>query len=121
MDQANDAAPTRLSAESLSEKDRAVAKAVHEVAGELGVTSSQVAIAWTTHRSATIRPILGVRRVDQLRDNLGALDVTLPPELVSRLDDATGFSPGFPTEFIDQTSPWVFGAALVEPSASGQR
>jgi aryl-alcohol dehydrogenase-like predicted oxidoreductase len=87
---------------------------VREVAGELGVTPSQVAIAWTTHRSTAVLPIVGARRVDQLRDNLGALDVTLTPDLAARLDEATGFSPGFPTEFIDQTSPWVFGAAHLE-------
>ncbi len=59
-------------------------------------------------------PIVGARRVDQLRDNLGALDVTLPAALAVRLEEATGFTPGFPTDFIDQTAPWVFGAALVE-------
>ncbi|OHV40582.1 MULTISPECIES: aldo/keto reductase [Pseudofrankia] len=110
-DQASDLTRTRLSAESLTDRDLAVARSVRAIADELGVTPSQVAIAWTRSRSVAILPILGARRVDQLRDNLGALDVTLSPDLVDRLDDATGFSPGFPTDFIDQNSPWVFGAA----------
>ncbi|MDT3441005.1 MULTISPECIES: aldo/keto reductase [unclassified Pseudofrankia] len=120
-DQAGGPAPTRLSAASLTELDLAVARTVREVADELGVTPSQVAIAWTTCRSAAILPILGARRVDQLRDNLGALDVTLTPDLVARLDSATGFSPGFPTEFIDQTSPWVLGAADLDSQPHGAR
>lgn len=69
------------------------------------LTPSQVAIAWTTTRSPAIRPILGVRRLEQLTDNLGALDLVLPTEAVSRLDEATGFSLGFPHDFITETSP----------------
>lgn len=102
---------SRVSPESLSERDRAVARAVDEVADELGVTSSQVAIAWTRARSRAIHPIVGARTVEQLRDNLGALDRTLPGEAVERLSAASGFTPGFPADFIAQTGAWVFGEA----------
>lgn len=103
--------PTRIAPDSLGERDLAAARAVQEVADELGVTASQVAIAWTRARSRAIHPILGARSVRQLRDNLGALDVTLPADAVERLCAAVDFSAGFPTDFIDQTSPWVFGEA----------
>jgi aryl-alcohol dehydrogenase-like predicted oxidoreductase len=104
---------SRLAANPLSERDRAVAVAVQSVADELGVTASQVALAWTTARSSAVIPILGARRVDQLRDNLGSLELVLPPEAVERLSSAGGFELGFPSDFIRQTSPWVFGASLV--------
>jgi hypothetical protein len=39
------------------------------------------------------------------------VDCTLPPDAVARLDVVTGFEVGFPTDFIAQTSPWVFGDA----------
>jgi hypothetical protein len=32
---------------------------------------------------------------------------------VPRLEAATQFSPGFPTDFIAQTRPWVLGAAAL--------
>ncbi|NUR84989.1 MAG: aldo/keto reductase [Nonomuraea sp.] len=108
-----DQAPTRLSAGSLSARDHAVARAVQEVAEELGATPSQVAIAWTMSRSAAVRPIVGARSAAQLRDNLGALGLTLPAESAARLEEATGFTLGFPADFIAQTSSWVFGAARV--------
>ncbi|HEY3503409.1 MAG TPA: aldo/keto reductase [Actinocatenispora sp.] len=104
---------TRLDPASVDEHAHAVARTVHEVADERGATPAQVAIAWTMARSPAIRPIIGARRADQLRDNLGALDVRLSAEECARLEAATDFAPGFPTEFIAQTSPWVFGAALV--------
>jgi aryl-alcohol dehydrogenase-like predicted oxidoreductase len=57
--------------------------------------------------------ILGARRAEQIRENLGALDVRLSAEDRARLEAVTGFRPGFPSDFIAETSPWVFGAALV--------
>jgi len=101
---------TRLSAASIADHDLAVARVVHDVAGEIGASASQVAIAWTMVRSTAVHPIIGARRLDQLLDNLGALDCQLPAEAVSRLEQATGFLPGFPGDFIAETSPWVFGA-----------
>ena len=104
-------AGTRVAAESISDRDLAVARVVQEVANEIGATASQVAIAWTTLRSKAVHPIIGARRLDQLIDNLGAVDCTLAPDLVARLEHATGFTPGFPTDFIAEVSPWVFGDA----------
>jgi aryl-alcohol dehydrogenase-like predicted oxidoreductase len=85
--------------------------AVREVAAELGATPAQVAIAWTRAKSRTVHPIIGATTVDQLTDNLGAADVVLPPEAVHRLDSATDFAVGFPTEFIARCEdhPAVFG------------
>lgn len=111
-------AATRLTPDSLSSHDHAVARVVQEVADGLNATASQVAIAWTTSRSAVIHPILGARRLEQLNDNLGALHLNLPAEALSQLNDATAFTPGFPNDFITQTSPWVFGAALPSPTTS---
>ncbi|MGW7680919.1 aldo/keto reductase [Kribbella sp. NPDC054772] len=110
---ATPAAEGRLSAESLSAKDHAVAQVVQEVADELGTTPSQVAIAWTMSRSPRVHPIVGARTTKQLGENLAAADLTLPPEAITRLEAATDFTPGFPIDFIAQTSDWVFGSALV--------
>jgi aryl-alcohol dehydrogenase-like predicted oxidoreductase len=102
-------AGTRVTPDSLSARDHAAAKEVQEVADELGVTPSQVAIAWTRARSRAIHPIIGARTVSQLKDNLGALEVTLPDDAVQRLEAATDFTLGFPADFITQTEGWVFG------------
>jgi aryl-alcohol dehydrogenase-like predicted oxidoreductase len=106
----------RLAPESLSSRDHAVARVVQDVADELGVTPSQVAIAWTMNRSPVIHPIIGARTADQLRDNLAAVDLTLPPKTITRLEEATGFTLGFPNDFIAETSPWIFGSALIDRS-----
>jgi aryl-alcohol dehydrogenase-like predicted oxidoreductase len=101
----------RLPADSVTRRDHEIARAVRDVAGELGVSASQVALAWTMTRSRAVHPILGVRRTDQLQDNLQALSVKLPPESVTRLEAATGFEIGFPHDFIADMQAFVFGEA----------
>jgi aryl-alcohol dehydrogenase-like predicted oxidoreductase len=104
---------TRLDPAALDARSHAAADAVRQVAEARGVTPAQVAIAWTMNRSPAVHPIIGARRVDQLRDNLGAVNVHLSSEECARLEAAVTFEAGFPHDFIAQTAPWVFGAALV--------
>jgi aryl-alcohol dehydrogenase-like predicted oxidoreductase len=106
------AGAARLDQGAISDVDLGVARVVQEVADELSVTPAQVALAWTRRR-ADVLPIIGARTLDQVRDNLACTAVTLPPESVARLEAATGFSAGFPTDFIAQTTPWVLGAAAL--------
>jgi aryl-alcohol dehydrogenase-like predicted oxidoreductase len=96
---------------SLTPRDKAAAEAVRAVADELGATPAQVAIVWTRSRSAAVHPLVGVSSVDQLVENLGALDLVLPDEAVARLEAAVEFERGFPADFIAECepSPFVFG------------
>lgn len=85
------------------------------MADELGVSSSQVALAWTRAHRPWIHPILGARNPAQLADNLAAIDLELPEDAVARLDKASAIDLGFPMDFIlDTTSDFVYGP-------SGQR
>ncbi|WP_326827095.1 aldo/keto reductase [Streptosporangium sp. NBC_01756] len=100
---------TRINPRSLGARDHTVAQAVQEVADDLGASPAQVAIAWTRARSQAVHPILGARTAEQLKDTLGALDLTLPDDAVSRLESATDFTLGFPGDFLAQADPAVFG------------
>jgi aryl-alcohol dehydrogenase-like predicted oxidoreductase len=104
---------TRIDPATLSHHQHAVAAIVQEVAADLGATPAQVAIAWTRARSPAVCPIIGARHLDQLLDNLGAADLELPAEAVTRLEAITELDLGFPATFIRDTSPWVFGAAAL--------
>jgi aryl-alcohol dehydrogenase-like predicted oxidoreductase len=57
-----------------------------EIAGEKGVTPSQVAIAWTLGRPAVASIIIGGRNDQQFTENLKAADVKLTAEERARLD-----------------------------------
>ncbi|MEQ4505079.1 aldo/keto reductase, partial [Pseudomonas sp.] len=64
---------------------------VLEVAGELGVSAGQVAIAWAGSHGAV--PIIGPRSHEQIADNLGALSLTLTDEQLQRLDAVSSLDP----------------------------
>lgn len=55
------------------------------------------------------RPIVGARRLDQLADNLGSVDVELDAEALGRLGKASSSSLSFPHNFIRDTAPFVYG------------
>jgi Aldo/keto reductase family len=80
----------------------AIVDAVLDVAAELGVPASHVAIAWMRQQGARAAtayvPIIGPRSVAQLDDYLGALDVTLTPAQFARLDEVSAIRLGTPHE-----------------------
>jgi voltage-dependent potassium channel beta subunit len=63
-------------------------RALRDVAAELGVTPSQLAIAWCAVNPHVSTVITGASRVAQVRENLGALDVIdrLTPDLLERVN-----------------------------------
>ena len=55
-----------------------------------------VAIAYLPHKTPHMIPIVGRRKVEHLKQNTQALDVSLSPEQIHRIDDAKPFDLGFP-------------------------
>lgn len=102
---------TRKAADTLTVQEHGAAKAVLEVASELGASPAQVALAWTRARSRAVHPILGVRTLEQLRDNLAVTELQLPAEAVARLSEAGPFEPAFPAAFLEQHRGFVYGDA----------
>jgi aryl-alcohol dehydrogenase-like predicted oxidoreductase len=66
-----------------------VVDAVRAVAQDRGASMAQVALAWLAARPAVTSVILGARTLDQLDDNLAAVDVHLSDEQTERLDLAS--------------------------------
>lgn len=69
-------------------------EAVEQVAADRGCSLAQASLAWLLRRPAVSSVILGARTVEQLDDNLGAVDVDLSAEEVDAL--AIVSSPGIP-------------------------
>ncbi len=94
---------TRVAADSkhLNERTWAVVDALEAIATEHGATVAQVALAWVQGRPGVTSTIIGARRVDQLIDNLGALDVVLTDAQRLTLDALTTPELPFPHEFLE--------------------
>jgi aryl-alcohol dehydrogenase-like predicted oxidoreductase len=74
---------------SLPENQRKLeaADAFARLAEEAGMTLVQLAIAFVIHHPAVTAAIIGPRTMDQLEDQLRALDVQLDGELLDRIDE----------------------------------
>jgi aryl-alcohol dehydrogenase-like predicted oxidoreductase len=88
-----------INSQKANERNLKIAGAVVEVAKQIGCSPSQVALAWLRTRPGSIVPILGARRLSQIRDNLSCLDVTLLEEHLRQLDDVSRIELGFPHDF----------------------
>jgi aryl-alcohol dehydrogenase-like predicted oxidoreductase len=65
--------------------------ALNGVAADLGVTSMQIALAWLLHRSPNILLIPGTSSVAHLRENVAAAAISLPADVLARLDTIGAF------------------------------
>ena len=82
-----DAAPDSNLARHVTRGIFDVSEAVAALAAEKGCTASQLALAWVAQQPGVTAPIIGPRTMEQLEDNLGALEVRLTPEECGRLDE----------------------------------
>lgn len=83
-----------------SERSSDIAQEVVDVAHELGVTPTQVAINWVRQRVSNVMPIVGAKRVEQLQDSLKCLDFVIPDEIMTRLNEVSKIELGFPHDFL---------------------
>jgi aryl-alcohol dehydrogenase-like predicted oxidoreductase len=69
--------------------NQVVVDLVRRIAEAKNATPAQVALAWLLAKKPWIVPIPGTRRLERLEENLGAADLTLTPQDVAELDDAS--------------------------------
>jgi len=71
-----------------------VVEALKKVAGRHDTSPARVALSWVLGRPAVSSVIIAARKVEQLEDNIGAVDLRLSDEEVRLLDAAS--DPGVP-------------------------
>ncbi|KAL6344107.1 hypothetical protein AAG906_029775 [Vitis piasezkii] len=59
---------------------------VSEIATRKGCTPSQLALAWVHHQGYDVCPIPGTTKIENLKQNIGALSVKLTPEEMAELE-----------------------------------
>ena len=83
----------------LNERSIEIGEKVKEIAEEIGRSPSQVSLNWLLQQPGGTIPIVGARKLSHVEDNLQAIDFTLTPEQIERLDRASTFNPPFPYNF----------------------
>lgn len=100
----------------MSDRDYNIAEAVSEIASLHGCTSGQVCVAWELSRPGVTSPLIGCRTLEQLKDNLGGLNVELTEEDLKKLEGVTAEPLIFPHNFLGTTgrekNPWLNHALI---------
>ena len=77
----------RFQGENL-QRNLALVQALRALAQEKGATPAQLAIAWVLSRGTDIIPLIGARTRRQIRESLGALDLSLSKDDLDRIGRA---------------------------------
>jgi aryl-alcohol dehydrogenase-like predicted oxidoreductase len=89
-----------------------VVEQVRSIANRRGRSVAQIALAWLLTKSAVTSVLTGASKLEQLNDNLGAIDVDLSAEEVAELDSTTQPAPAYPNWFVDRMTDRALAAAL---------
>jgi len=77
-----------------SERNWQTIDTVVKVAKEISATPAQVSLSWLASRPGVTAPIFGARTLAQLKDGLGAADLTLNAEVTKALNEVSTPVPG---------------------------
>jgi len=91
-----------------------VIDAMRDIAQARSCTVAQVALAWLLAKPAVSTVIVGAKRLDQLSDNLGAVEIRLLPEDIERLDTASALAPEYPGWMIERQASYRQGGLAGE-------
>lgn len=67
-----------------------------EIAESKNASVAQIALAWLLHKPGVTSVIIGVRKEEQLIDNLGAADINLTDDEMKQLDEVSALKPEYP-------------------------
>lgn len=102
----------------LNDRTYTIIDTLVEVAKESGTTPARAALAWVQNRPGVTSTIIGARTIEQLEDNLAALDVPLSDEQTARLDEVSTPSLPFPCDFLTFVKNNVQGGTTINGQES---
>jgi aryl-alcohol dehydrogenase-like predicted oxidoreductase len=102
----------------LNERGFAIIDELIRVGRLLGTTPAAVALAWVQGRPGVTSTIIGARRMDQLDQNLAALDVKLGEDHVTALDNLSEPTLSFPATFLRSGATMIMHAGA---TVNGER
>ncbi len=73
----------------------AILEKVEEIAKNHDATIPQIALAWVLSRPFITAPIIGANSVEQLEENVGALEIKLSKDEINQLDDISDWVPDY--------------------------
>ncbi|MBR7975879.1 aldo/keto reductase [Burkholderia vietnamiensis] len=91
--------------------------AMRTLADARGVSVARIALAWLLAKPHVTSVIIGAKRIEQLEDNLGALDVVLSADELAHLDAVSALPPGYPDWMIERQAAGRYPQPFVPAAA----
>ncbi|HDR9358599.1 TPA: aldo/keto reductase [Burkholderia vietnamiensis] len=91
--------------------------AMRTLADARGVSVARIALAWLLAKPHVTSVIVGAKRIEQLEDNLGALDVVLSADELAHLDAVSALPPGYPDWMIERQAAGRYPQPFVPAAA----
>lgn len=85
---------------ALTDHDKTVAAVLEKVADRKGTTPTSVAMAYCMAKAPYVFPIVGGRKIEQLKGNIQALSLSLSEDDIREIEQGYVFDPGFPHTFL---------------------
>lgn len=98
---------------ALTDRAYEVVDVLMRVSRDLDVHPARVALAWVQAQPGVASTIIGVRSVEQLEDNLAALDLRLSPRHFEQLAAATKPTLNFPSAFLEGSGSFSSGGTVL--------
>jgi aryl-alcohol dehydrogenase-like predicted oxidoreductase len=94
----------RIKEESVRRSDSSerITREVMAIADELNTSAGHVALKWMMQQEFSCIPIVGATKLDQLKENLKTVEVTLSDTQLRRLDEVSKIPLGFPGDFFKE-------------------
>jgi aryl-alcohol dehydrogenase-like predicted oxidoreductase len=80
-------------------------QALRPVADGLGLTMAQLAVAWVLQNDNVSAAIVGASRPEQVTENVAASGVTIPTDVMKRIDDLLGDAVTSDPAIVAQSTP----------------
>jgi len=103
---------------ALTERNYTIVDEVIRIARELKTNPSAVALAWVQTRPGVTSTIIGARRMDQLEQNLAALDLKLDASHVDALNAVSKPTLNFPAGFLQFAPSFMHAGSTVNGETS---
>jgi aryl-alcohol dehydrogenase-like predicted oxidoreductase len=80
------------------DKERAydIVEAMDDIAANHDASVAQIALAWLLHQQVVTSVIIGVRKMEQLEDNLGSVEISLSTDELEKLNEISALTPEYP-------------------------
>ena len=76
-----------------AEQNRQLLQLLRDLAARKNATPAQISLAWMLNKKPWIVPIPGTRRIDRMRENVGAAEIQLSADEVASIDHALDTMP----------------------------